>query len=275
MKILKYSLIVVSIIGASLLPSTSFAADEYVMTVCDECSYSQMRTKAINKNKSNSIVNVQVVNPSSGTVQAFDVYHETEPGVSYINVEVRTPNQDVAVAAREAKVIINQMKANASANADIINQVKNTYPGNLPNHLQLHIIPSNLGTANDMTLGSPEHLALSQYLTSKANVPISQTILSAIFASMSHGVIAVFEADNSILVLLSKVSTIRYEPIGGIYIDGEGNVKILGGGGNGSGGSGSGGSEWGYESPSLYCTSWWTYSGTNADGTYCESWGFY
>lgn len=262
-----------------LFSSNVFANSEYKMMVCDNCSYQQAKSMAMAQFEPYQNVNVQIVNPSGGTVNAFNVYHESEPNYSHTEVSNISPAQNVLVAAQQAQAILNNMRASANNNPDIVDRARDLYPGNLPNHLGVVSIPGNIvGSASEINIGNEAHILMSQFVSGAYNIPLTTQILGFLFASFTHGVIVVFD-DGSMMALISKASTIRYEPISGIYIDGNGNVVPLGSNidVSNTGGPGDGST---YNPNSLlnrrlFCRLSVTYIGTTADGTYCESWVLY
>ena len=259
--------------------NVSFAGSDYKLAVCDSCNYSQMEAKAAKAYDGHQRKNIQVVDPTNGIVKGFYIKHESEPGFAYTNIDATSSKSEVVAAAIEAKAIIKKMKSSVSANEQLVERLRNMYPINLPSHLNLQIIPSSVGTsASNIKIGNLAHLALNDYLKQKIHIPISNQILGAIFASLNHAVISVFEADGSILVLFTKISTIRYEPVGGIYVDANGEVQVLGASSGSNTGSGSGNNSSNYGGSNeggLQCVSWSIFIGTTSDGAYCDAWGYW
>jgi hypothetical protein len=134
-------------------------------------------------------------------------------------------------------------------------------------------------TAEEIKIGSPAHMYVSQHLETDITLPpISNTLLGAIFSSLVHAVVTIYD-DGSMLVMVSKVSTVRYEPIS-IYIDKNGEVRQLGstGGGAYNGDrvniTGSGDPTNAHRQISMRCTSWSVYGNTTADGLQCDQYSY-
>ena len=158
----------------------------------------------------------------------------------------------------------------------MIDKVREAYPGTLPSHLSIAVVPQDIVHSGlQINMGNPEHLRVSQHLSQNLNIPLTYKLVNMILASYGHVIITIFEGDDSIMVFVPKLSTIRYEPLSLMVIDANGNVIRLASGGDLiNGGGGHDGYAGGYANNGqiVYrCASWITITGTAADGTYCET----
>ena len=106
----------------------AIASDSYKMLVCNGCTYQQKKSKAIVNFKPYTTVNVQVADVLNGTVVAFNVYHEVEPGYSNTDIYNVSPRSDVIAATKKANKILSDMRKSVESDPELRNRVRDLYP---------------------------------------------------------------------------------------------------------------------------------------------------
>ncbi len=251
-----------------------------VMVVCDNCGPANMQTLALKQMQSQKIIRVEVVDPTGGIVRAYNVEHESEPGYTYTNITEVPADERWKTTALKAKKVLGDMAVAAAVESPLIQKVRSLYPSTLPNHISIVSIPLGITkSASEVIKGNEYNIYVSKYISDNTSLPkMDNTLLGSVFSSLVHAVIAVFK-DGSMMVMVSKVSTLRYEPIGH-YIDKNGSLRVVGttGGGAVNGDridiDGSDDSDGSSATMNLRCTGWSEYQGTTADGLYCDGYSY-